>query len=302
MMNPLCLEYISLSEIVLSDMTYRISRPGPAVKLQESVAKCGVADPVILLRDDGRWIPVSGHNRLSAASAAGCGSVRSIILESFDPELFLHHAAVKIFRGELGCVGRLRALSILRERSDYTAAFLCSALELPADAPDHMLKLLLLDERILSYCDSKNVPYRTLASLEGFPDDVKAVLALWIESTTVRMNIFKVAVELLADLLRGNDASVITAGIGSSCGGADDELLSALYALRNPVISSMNVKAGEIAAEMKRHGVDIVFPQYFEGNSVECRIRIMRKDEGEAFRKSLSYLSGRTYGEILSLL
>ena len=295
---------ITLSSVDCSSRRFRISKPGPSQKLVESVSKNGIIDPPVLFRDGECYIPLSGHNRLNAALGAGIKTVRCLVAPGAGYDFFLSHAALKNFRGELGVAGRIRAAAIAAGLRGLACADgeICAALELPPAAASSMNDVLLLDERLLSYCDEKSLPMKTLMILPAFPPALRDALAGWIGRPNVRMNMFKSAVDLLEDLMRVKPLEELCGIVMQHASEPDDALVTALYAIRNPVIAQMNVKSEAIIAEFRRQQVEIVYPPYFEGSSVEVKLRMKRADNGASCRKSLEYLLESDFSEMLDLL
>jgi hypothetical protein len=297
-------EIIRLSSISTDDRTFCISRPGPSQKLIESVKRSGVADSPILLRKNNRLIPVSGHNRLNAAASSEF--VRCRIVDSFSADDFLQHAVSKLFRGELGPIGKLRALDLVR--SDRFTSPLSesvdpvSQLELSPEIAT--AGILSLDPVLLSYCDDKMVPLKTLLMLSVLSPSLRESLLFWISHISVRMNYFRSAADLLYDLSRkivsehlDNVAAEIFAAADS-----DEDAVSLLFKMRNPVSFEMAEAERGIRAKFRKQGVEIIFPLFMEGSSVEFRIKMMRKDHGASFYRSVGFLAETDPAEILSLL
>ena len=295
---------ITLSSVDCSSRRFRISKPGPSQKLVESVSKNGIIDPPVLLRDGECYIPLCGHNRLNAAVSAGITTVRCLVAASAGYDFFLSHAALKNFRGELGVAGRIRAAVIAAGLKGLSCADgeICASLELPPDAASSMNDVLSLDERLLAYCDEKSLPLKTLVILPAFPPAMRDALAGWIGRPNVRMNMFKSAVDLLEDLMRVKTPEELCGIVARNVSEPDDALVTALHAMRNPVIARMNAKSEAVISEFRRHQIEIVYPPYFEGSSVEVKLRMKRSDNGASCRKSLEYLQNADFSEMLELL
>jgi hypothetical protein len=298
------LEEVSLSRIDIASGAYRISKQGCSDRLCESVVKHGILEPPALVRIGGGFIPFTGHNRLEAAASAGMTAVVCRVLDEPDKDVFLNNAVLKHFRGELGVVGRIRAAKIAAgmNGSEFPSVDIVSSLELPLSLASSISGILSLDDSLLLFCDQKSVPLKTILLLESFPFQVAAAVSTWVTGSAVRMNMFKIAVDLLSDLLRTADPAVLCRVVSENAAQPDDVLVTSLYALRNPVISQMNLRAEKIVSAMKRNHIDLIYPPFFEGNSVECRVRIQRADKGASCRKSLEFLSASDLSEILDLL
>lgn len=295
---------VSLSLMVFSSLRFRISRPGPSPKLCESVARFGVLEPPVLVSDGERFIPMTGHNRLEAAKRAGLESVRCLVCAAPEYEAFVSRAALRTFRGELGVIGRVRAASIAASLKGVSSADeeICALLELPLSIVPSIEKILALHESMLSYFDAKSVPQKTVLMVTSFPSAIADALRGWIAASNVRMNMFKSAVDLLDDLLRVKTQDELCSMITMNESASDDALVSALYALRNPVISQMNEKAGALCAEFKRHQIELVYPPFFEGSAVEVKLRMMRSDGGASCRKGIEHLLQADFSRILGFL
>lgn len=295
---------VSLSLVDFSSRRFRISRPGPSPKLCESVARFGVLEPPVLVREGAVYIPLTGHNRLEAAKCAGIGSVRCFVCSSPEYGWFLSHAAVRNFRGELGVIGRMRAASICAQLKGAAAIDedASARLELPLSIVSSVDKILTLDESLLEYFDAKSVPQKTVLTVLSFSPGIIDALRRWVGIANVRMNMFKSAVDLLDDLQRVKTPDELRLIISQNESASDDALVSALYQLRNPVISQLHAQAGALCAEFRRHQVELMYPPFFEGNAVEVKLRMMRTDNGASCRKGLEYLREADFGEILKLL
>ncbi|MGQ9844138.1 MAG: hypothetical protein ACUVRK_11325, partial [Spirochaetota bacterium] len=99
-------------EIECDNNYFKISKPLPK-ELARSVLQYGIIEPVFLLKQNGQYIPVYGHNRIIAARESHVNNVPAKIITEFNLEDFLQIVRVKLYNNALGPMGKIKSLFIL---------------------------------------------------------------------------------------------------------------------------------------------------------------------------------------------
>ncbi len=152
---------IPVDAIQCSNNYFKISRP-LSRELVRSVLHHGIIEPVLLLNGQGGYMPVYGHNRITAAQEAGIKDVPAKIVTELRMDDFLQIVRVKLFHNALGTVGKIKSLYLLYDyfNADKKQVMaIAQELSLPALLTDfkNVKTILELPLVIIQYIDSRSI-------------------------------------------------------------------------------------------------------------------------------------------------
>lgn len=300
---------IPFSSIIMEDTTYKISKNNIDDNLIRSIYANGLLELPVLQDTDGRYIVVFGHNRLNILSRTGIDSVTSEIIDKLDCKFFLRGVKLKNYRGEIGPIGRLKFVSILKHYFSLSADEIMSFTEdmnLPREFLnnfDIIERVLDLPEFLKDYIDSKDIGYKIIRDILRLPHEGVLIIDNWLNEIIMRVNIFRTIIDYIVDIYkRDKDLSALgdiyTDDIKDRSG-KEEYLLQEIIKLRFPEYTRLKSKADDIIMNLKARNINILFPQYFEGNEIGIQIKIKKNNGIEALKDAVKDID---YGRIESLL
>ncbi len=303
---------IPLIKIDLEDRRYKLSRNTVNEELKRSIRACGIIDPPLLLLKGGRYIIVTGHNRISAAAGLGIREIRSTVTESLDYETFVSGATLKCYRRETGPVGRSKLIIIIRNEfnpGQETLSELVKKTGLPAEFindPGLPERIINLPEGLRDYIDYKDINIKTVKNLLRLPDEAILKLNEWISHLTMRANIFKNIIEYLIDINKksGSLKTVCDFDITS----IDDRRLrevhlhDRLFELRYPQYSELKEKAEAVIEYLNGRGIKIDFHEYFEGDEIILKLPVNKREDLKLAQERIKNINIDDIKKLLELL
>jgi hypothetical protein len=280
---------IRLSDINFSDVSFKISRNSIDDELRLSVIKFGPIEPPVIRGGDG--VIIFGHNRLRVLSGNGAESVEAIVPDDIQGGDFARMAILKHYRNEIGPIGRLKLARILSEKFRMEPAEVNRLARNTFNVPDEfaaggglMEKALGLPETLSTYIDAKDIGYKIIKTILKMDAESIGLMESWIGAANIRINFFRDMADFICDIRArdGNTAMLKSIDPGSVEDKKQRELYiyNELRKARYPEYTAMKGKADRIIADLKRGGVDIDFPEYFEGDSIGMRITLSRRNIG----------------------
>jgi hypothetical protein len=304
---------VLLSDIDFDDLLFKISRDTVDEGLEASIRNFGILDPPVLLQLREGFRIVFGFNRLGILKRLGQDAARVDVLYSVDPEWYIERALLKCHRNESGPVGRLKILFILRDMLAVDPARLAvvgkHGLHIPENFIDNRPlceSIMNLPDPLMRFIDHKDIQYKTIRDMMNLPESAIGLISRWIGIGTIRVNIFKNIVEMLSDICArdGGIAAVenIMPDDSASIKRWDDYLLGRVFPVRYPAYSAMKNKADEIVRQYDVRGVHIDYPAYFEGDSIDLKLILSKRDDPAAVKKKINDLDVSKLRELLDLL
>ncbi len=285
---------------ILSDDTWRISRPGPSSQLVSSVRNSGILRPPVLAVSGKKYIPLTGHNRILAASEAGLASVPAYVYDEPDPECILKEALLKACCRELGPAGRIKAF-VLTE--NYTAGRYREGLGIPEWAgPDFFSGFEKLPAVMKKYFDARDIPFKVIQQFMELPGRTPEQIAAWM-GFPVRANIFRRIVSMAAEAVRRDGAVSLPEPDMKKLPAEQEEILfRTVFDIRYPEYSVMKKQADELISALTGSGVSVEFPEYFEGGQLALKFSLNRRDGFEGFRRKSEAVDRESLEKLLKLL
>jgi hypothetical protein len=280
---------IRMSDISFSDASFKISRNSVGDELRSSVIEFGLIEPPVIRGGDG--VIIFGHNRLRVLSDNGAESVEAVVTDDIQGMEFVRMAILKHYRNEIGPIGRLKLARILSEKFRMEPADVNRLARNTFNVPDEfasggglMEKALGLPETLSAYIDAKDIGYKIIKTILKMDPESIGLMDSWIEAANIRINFFRDMADFIYDIRArdGNTSRLKSIDPGSVEDKKQRELYiyNELRKARYPEYTAMKGKADRIIADFKRGGVDIDFPEYFEGDSLGLRITLSRRNIG----------------------
>ena len=308
-MNNRIIADINISDIVY-DESFKISKNNYSESLRTSLELSGMLELPYLLKGTCGYQIFTCHNRIRVLQELGVREIRSIIFETLDTEIFMNHLSLKMYRNELGPVGRIKALYLLKsvfkvnesELKEFGLKILKLQPEILEDEERNekfMEKLLSLPQAMINYLDDRDISFKIINDILVFPESWIEIISTWLKEIQVRVNIFRVVIDNLFDIYRkGTDISVIKAITYSD----DKTLNDSIFRIRYPQFSRLKNKSDAIINELSRKGLSIDFPEYFEKSSVTLKLEINKKNDISDELKKISAIDVGKLKELMSLL
>jgi hypothetical protein len=296
---------ILLSDIE-SDESYRISRHAPLNDLTDSIKKNGILSPPVLLKKETKYVIISGHRRIEAATLLGYTEIKAHIWTDFNYEAYIREAGIKMYHKSAGVIGRINTISIL----SFSAALnenmqkFRQMLHVPDDVDrDALEKVRKLPSVLLRFLDEKDAPLKLVLKISTFDNDIILLLVAWAEKQC-RFSIFRIAIELYLDIRRDSCMMKEFTGKIEELKNMhhDEKILQIMKLIRYPSIESFAQKADDLIKRYAQHGADLTIPVYEEGKQPNVSIAIKWSDKGSSYRKALDFLQKEKIEDILSLL
>ncbi len=283
--------YVHINEIEVSDETFRISRPLTGDELLKSISSSGILALPLILEKDNRKTVVFGHNRLYAAATCGFNTVPVRLAAGINAELYLWYVAGKVYHDEIGPCGKCRVVSIMDNVYNLEPGKLrdvFSMLGIPAGFQKDRVQLdrvLGLPLPLREYLDVKNVNFRVIRTITGFPGYAVDFLGRMVEETLMRVNYFREIVAMMDDIMRrdGSLESVTSLEVDRSLNrkSREEELYREIRGIRYPVYMGMKEKADDLVKKLHGKGLNVDIPPYLEGDSISVSFTL-RKGKGLA--------------------
>jgi len=303
---------INLDEINFSDDYYKISKNMLDESLLNSFKRDGILNPPLLLSDENQKIIVFGHNRLNFIKENGVSSVDVMILKNLNYRLFLNQILLKNYCGEIGILGKIRALEIIREKfpDDFKASSsqILEQLAFPKNIlnKDFIKKIKSLDTALKDYIDFKDVNHKIVKKLLSLSDEMIDFLNNSVDKLPFKINIFKQIINIFIDLLKLETKLDLTKLYSflemENKKEAEKEIIAYLYEIRYPSFVELKNNADNIVDYFKKLNFEIEYPPYFEGNWVKISKYILKNSNLGEVSSSLNSFDFEKLKELLKIL
>ncbi len=311
-----CSEYqsqkISIKSIDLENEYYKLSKPVIDDALKKSIEAFGVLEPPLFLNKDKRYIILSGHNRLKILNQLDVEWVDSFITNDLSQNLFLKYSLLKSHRNEIGPIGKARLIQTLKYDLDTdtdTLLLVAKNINLPVEFIQRfelLDRLVELPKNLKDYLDLRDIGFKTIKRTLRLPGDAILLLDEWTRAANMRTNIFKSIVEYLFDINKRDKSLGKLKDIDLSSvedrRHKEDLIYEAMFNIRYPEYSSLKKRADSIISEYKKKGFDIEFPRFFEGDEIELRVDINKKEGTGTIKDRLSKIDVEGLKELLEML
>ncbi|HPX90449.1 MAG: hypothetical protein BWY23_01912 [Spirochaetes bacterium ADurb.Bin218] len=290
---------------IIENFDFKISKPLIGQELATSLRNNGLLEFPYLLRKQEGYIAFTCHNRIMALKEIGFDSIDAYLLSEPSFDIFNRNLVLKIFRSEVGPIGKVKVISILRKifnfSDDKVLSYNKSVLKMPHELVldfNFQERLLSLPSELIAYLDLKDVPFKTIRDLILLNDNILFHIDRWLSTIPVRLNIFKSIVEYLFDIQRGG--SISEEIFYSQCFTDDRSLFSFIFSLRYPDYSRRRNRAEAIVKEISGDGLSIEVPEFFERDFITVKFLLKKSDSPEKLKNILEKIKTDDISEIFS--
>lgn len=313
---------VVISDVDLENDFFKLSRNKIDEQLKRSVREWGLLElPVLLRRSVSKSSPderdseypyqiIFGHNRLRLLRELDAASTTAYIVDRIIPDRYVRYALLKGLRGEIGPVGKIKLLSILRyllHVDEDVIILLCRNLQIP--------EFISRDDRIIhtigefpavlrDYLDSRNIGFRIIRSILRLESDGISILCRWIEHVNFRVNYFKELVDCMVDIrIRdGGYTRLHSLAVPEEKGKREEVLFEEVFRIRYPEYSEQRDAARELIQSLKRRDVEVDFPRYFEDNRIIVKIPVTKREGSPKMVERFERINLQEIDQLLSLL
>jgi len=303
---------IDLEEIDLENNFYKFSKKIIDDRLKSIIKDYGVLEPPVLLKRDNIFTIIFGHTVIQILKELGIEYVDSFIMEELNPTLYLNQALLKHYRNEIGPIGRLHLLQILRDTLNLDKNLLSSASK-SLQIPEEFIQKAELSERAIGlpenlkdYIDTRDIGYKILKNILSLQNEAITLLNNWIIATPIRTKIFKNIIDMTIDINKKHRSisSIKNIDLCQIQDGRAKEtfLYQEISKIRYPEYTKLTTKATNIIDKLKKTGVETNFPEYFEGDEIKISLRINTREGMKSFKKRLQNIDINELQKLLNLL
>jgi len=246
------------------------------------------------------------HNRIKILRDTGIQVLKCFILDQPDAGIFLDHVALKIYRNELGPVGKLRTLfligSFFKLGEPVKKDFCIRILKLPLEiigSDVYLKKVMDFPPALNGYLDEKDISFKVIKDLSLLPPEWIDVINNWLNKIQVRVNIFRMIIDNIFDIYRRGDNIRVIESITCS---DDKTLYDTVYTIRYPEYSKLKMKADNIISQLNGAGLTVDFPEYFDRGFVTIKLDINKNSDCGDQLKKISNINIERLKELISFL
>lgn len=162
-MEPKAIQSMAIDVVQCPPQARKDFKEEPLVGLTQSIAECGILQPLLVRREGGNFVCLDGERRLRAARRAGLTTVPVIVddreLSPF--EVTLRQLVVNTQREDLTPVERAKAIASLIKESGWTGAELSRRTGFSVATISRLTALLTLPPEIQQRVDAGEIPAST---------------------------------------------------------------------------------------------------------------------------------------------
>ena len=307
-MNQKCRTMLVILNDINDDTHFKISRNSFNPELEQSIRLSGMLEEPHLIQRGDSYTPLTCHNRIKILKAAGVDSLHARVITAPDRGVFMNNVAIKMYKNEIGPMGRLRVLNILENDFDVRGTELTDIskkiLKIPADISGDsscIASISRFPESLRGYMDAREVPYKTIRDVASLSPDLVSELNRWVGKIQVRLNIFKLLVEHLFDVWRRDGG--ITPIDDSVISSMDDKkLYDYIFRIRYPEYTRRRDMSDVIIRGITGNGISIDFPEYYERGDFTLKINISKRYNSDKIKEVLAGIDIQRLGELISFL
>ena len=302
---------IPIRDINLEDNYFKLSRNN-ITELTNSIASFGALAAPVLLYKESKYSIVFGHNRIKALRELQNEYTDSIVPEDISSGLFLEYAMLKNFRNEIGPIGKVKLLLIMRNYFNFNNERLF-ALARDINVPKEFIhktgileSISAFPDDLKDYIDIRNIGYKTIKNILHLPHDGISLAAQWIKNIEPRVNIFKSLIDFSVDIYKRDKTlnaleNIVLDSIQDKRK-KENFLYNQIKKIRFPQYIELREKAEKILENLKKNGIEVDFPEYFEGDEICIKYRIRKKEGVDLFRKRINEVDMTALERLMELL
>lgn len=276
---------------VVYDEEYKISRPYNQ-NLSISIKRSGLANPLILIENGSSFRILSGHNRFMAMRDASIAKFIAVKTVSIHEE-FRKEIIKKNYSGLLSFSGKLKACKYF-----YSDTDLMNELGIPASR--RTANDILIPDSILDYFNEKDAPLKILDEMLMLDYDIISAYESFITAKGFKFALFRESVAIVSDILKLTGKEDIISVFDNA---SDDIILiQDLKRIRYPLMSSLLEKSASLSERFRNAGMNLTFPQNFDGGFADISIRIKKKTKASDFFGACGKLTDSDIDDIIGII
>lgn len=276
---------------VIYDEEYKISRPyNPLLSL--SIKRSGLASPLILIETGSSFRILSGHNRFKAMRDASIMKFTAVKTAKIDED-FRYEIIKKNYSGLLSFFGKLKACKYF-----YSDTDLMNELGIPASR--RTANDILIPVSILDYFNEKDAPLKILDEMLMLDREIISAYESFITAKSFKFALFRESIAIVSDILKLTGKEDIISVFENA---ADDNILiQELKRIRYPLMSSLLEKSASLTERFRNAGMNLTFPQNFDGGFADISIRIKKKTKASDFFGACGKLTDSDIDDIIGIV
>ena len=273
------------------DEEYKISKPYNQA-LSISIKRNGLANPVILIETPSSFRILSGHNRYKAMCENYDSKIPALktdnVLDDFRKEILM-----KNYSGSLSFLGKMKACKYF-----HSDTSLMNELGIPASRRSP--KEINIPQLILNYLNEKDAPLKILDELSLLDSDIISAYESFLDKKGFKFALFRESVSLVSDVMKISGIDKLLPLFDNS---SDDNcLIQDLKSLRYPLMSSLLDKSFSLSERFRNAGLNLTFPQNFDGGFADISIRIKKKTKASDFFGACGKLTDSDIDDIIDMI
>ncbi len=292
---------------------FDVFKTGNRERLEKIIRTFGVPARPLLHRGPSSWDIISGTEILSIVKGLGLEKCPALVMDAFSWREYGHFLLARDLKGEISPVGKLRAVSLMRDRleapEEECVELAVSGLQVPLDmAVDTHLpgRVFTFPPPLYTYLETRDMGFKVIKNLLLLPREGIDLIASWVSSFQIRVNIFREIVDMLLDIIKRDGAcgglSDLLPEMESGTGKTDETLHARVRCIRYPRYSRLKEKADNVTARLRGMGIVATIPPFFEGNTVELNIRIRKGDDRSETGRKLKAVLENEVADLMELL
>ncbi|MBP7901316.1 MAG: ParB N-terminal domain-containing protein [Spirochaetes bacterium] len=276
---------------IVYDEEFKISKQyNPDLAL--SIKRNGLANPLILIETDSSFRILSGHNRFKALCENSADKICAVKSDDISGD-FRKEIIKKNYSGLLSFYGKIKACKYFN-----TDAALMN--ELGISSSRRSSNDISLPDALLNYLNEKDAPLKILDELTLMNIDIIQLYETFIKDKGFKFALFRESLSLVSDIIKINSREAIAEIFQKASD--DSSLIQELKKLRYPLLSSMFEKSAFISERFKNAGLNLTFPQNFDGGFADISIRIKKKTKASDFFGACGRLTDSDIDDIIDIL
>ncbi len=278
-----CVALIPINEIETDNDYFKISKPLPQ-ELIRSVVQFGVIEPVLLLNQNERYIPVYGHNRTAAALEAGIKEIPARVITKITLSDFLQIVRVKLYHNLLGTLGKIRCLHLLYEHFNADKKLITAIareLSLPVSLTElkNIESIINLPLIIKNYIDTRAIAPKFVMPFLRLSESSIDMLKKIITAFQMRVNYFNTIVVMIEDISRTGKEKILSDNLElllMKNNVIDEDVYNCIYAIRYPQYTEYMRRVENIKNKLNAVGIKVEIPAYLEGDSINVVVEVRK--------------------------
>jgi hypothetical protein len=305
---------VTLSDIDLSDASFRISRPVMDERMSRIFERFGHLTVPLMIRDRKGFVLLTGHNSIEKGVHPERNSIWSMIIDEMDSEIYIRETLLMAARGEIGPLGKLKALAILKGYFRIDGSTLSEigreGFQLPGDflkESELTIKIEQAPSDLREYIERRDISFKIIRLLCRLSRESLGLLSDWVKVYNIRVNIFRDLAEMLFDLQRdGKLPAELFEPLPDEINDQrqhENYIYNRTYSLRYPEYSRLKEKADKLRSNLQSVSIEIEYPEYFERSSLRLIVGLHKgADINKIGGKLESLLKSSSFKELLDLI